>query len=235
MSNHEIMDLVPLYALDALEGQEQADFVEHLETCSQCLSALDDYQDVAANLVHDQPASEEIWERISSAISTDGATESKVVPLARPRPNMFWRWTTAVAAVFALVFGAIVIIDNLDDQGLTSHSIAAAASRVVDQPGTLVGDFFVNEVSVAQVILAGDGRGFVIPTESLDPLDESRTYQLWVINDAEDAISAGVLGNRPEPSTFTWTGKVTGFALTREVAGGVVSSAGDVVAVITEA
>jgi hypothetical protein len=44
-----------------------------------------------------------------------------------------------------------------------------------------------------------------------------------------------VLGNRPGPSTFTWTGEVTGFALTREIAGGVVSSAGDVVAVITDA
>jgi hypothetical protein len=56
-----------------------------------------------------------------------------------------------------------------------------------------------------------------------------------VINDIEDVISAGVLGNEPAPATFTWTGDTTGFALTREVAGGVVSSAGDVVSVITDA
>jgi hypothetical protein len=47
-------------------------------------------------------------------------------------------------------------------------------------------------------------------------------------------ISAGVLGNNPEPATFTWTGDVSGFALTREVAGGVISSAGDVVSVIED-
>lgn len=36
------------------------------------------------------------------------------------------------------------------------------------------------------------------------------------------------------PATFTWTGEVTGFAPTREVAGGVVSSEGDVVSVIAD-
>ena len=43
---------------------------------------------------------------------------------------------------------------------------------------------------------------------------------------------AGVLGNEPVPSRFTWTDDVAGFALTREVAGGVVSSEGDVVSVV---
>lgn len=45
-------------------------------------------------------------------------------------------------------------------------------------------------------------------------------------------ISAGVLGNDPRPERFTGTGEVAGFALTRERAGGVVSSEGDVVSVI---
>lgn len=39
----------------------------------------------------------------------------------------------------------------------------------------------------------------------------------------------------PAPATFTWTDETTGFALTRVLAGGVVTSAGDVVSVITDA
>lgn len=235
MSNHEMMDLVPLYALDALDGREQADFVEHLETCSQCQVALDEYHGVAVNLIHDQPASEEVWERISAALTIEGATESNVIPPSRPRSNLAWRWTAAVAAAFALVLGALVIVDNVGDEGLTGDDIVAAASRLADQPGTFVGEFVVDDLTVAQLLLSADGRGFVIPTESLDPLDEARTYQLWVINDTGDVISAGVLGHAPGPSTFTWTGEVSGFALTREVAGGVVSSAGDVAAAIADA
>lgn len=235
MSGHEMGDLVPLYALDALDGEEERVLIEHLDTCSDCRAALDEYQDVAANLVHDQPAPQELWERISTAISTEAATGSNVVSLPRPRPGPFWKWATAVAAAFALIFGAIVLTETLGGDDLTGDDIVAAANSLANQPGSFVGDFNVDDVTVAQVVLAADGRGFVIPTESLDPLDDARTYQLWVINDTEDVISAGVLGNRPEPSTFTWTGEVTGFALTREVAGGAVSSAGDVVAVITDA
>jgi hypothetical protein len=85
---------------------------------------------------------------------------------------------------------------------------------------------------VAEVVLTGEGDGFILPTETLDPLGPDRTYQLWVITPDEQVISAGVLGNDPGPARFTWTGEVAGFALTREAAGGVVSSEGDVVSVI---
>jgi anti-sigma-K factor RskA len=110
----------------------------------------------------------------------------------------------------------------------------AAADRIAEEPGSIVGDFVVDDAAVAQVVLSSDGQGFVIPTNDLPALEQTRTYQLWVVNDTEDVISAGVLGNSPVPATFTWTGEVTGFALTREVAGGVVSSAGDVVSVISD-
>jgi hypothetical protein len=84
------------------------------------------------------------------------------------------------------------------------------------------------------VVLTADGYGYVVPGEDLAALGVDRTYQLWVITDDELVISAGVLGNDPKPAIFIWNGGVSGFALTREVAGGVVSSAGDVVSVVTD-
>ena len=33
-------DLVPLYALDALEGAEMREFEVHLETCEECVAEL---------------------------------------------------------------------------------------------------------------------------------------------------------------------------------------------------
>jgi len=66
----------------------------------------------------------------------------------------------------------------------------------------------------------------------LDGLPADRTYQLWVVTPTEEVISAGVLGSDPEASTFTWRGEVSAFALTRETAGGVAVSEGDVVATI---
>jgi len=235
MSKHEMLDLVPLYALEALEGEEQRQFEAHLETCADCQASLDDYREVASNLVHDEPASDETWERISAAIATDGDTaEAEVIEMPQSRSGNGWKWLTAVAALAAMVFGTLFILSGTQADPLDGDSIVASAEQIADQPGTIVSDFLVEDVAVAQIVLSNDGRGFVIPTEDLDPLDESRTYQLWVINDTEDVISAGVLGNNPTPATFTWTGEVAGFALTREVAGGVVSSEGDVVSVITD-
>jgi anti-sigma-K factor RskA len=228
MSYAEIHDLVALYALDALEGDERANFESHLETCGDCEAALTEYRSAASTLVSDQPASDATWERISATIAGDD-----VVPLRRSRSDFVWKAVAGVAAAAALVFAALALLDGADP--MSNEAIVAAADELAAEPGTFVGDFFVEEVSVARVVLSPDGRGFVIPTEDLEPLDPDRTYQLWVINDVEDVISAGVLGNDPAPATFTWTGDATGFALTREVAGGVVSSAGDVVSVITDA
>jgi anti-sigma-K factor RskA len=231
MNGHEMLDLVPLYALDALEGREQRDLEAHLGLCDECIGSLAEYQTVATSLVHDEPASAETWESISAAITTEGSP-STVVRLQKSTSSTMWRWVAGVAAAAVVVLGALMMFDEATGP-LDDDSIVAAARQVAGEEGSFVGDFLVDDVAVAQIVLADNGRGFVIPTEELPALDSARTYQLWVVNDAEDVISAGVLGSSPAPATFTWTGEVTGFALTREVSGGVVSSAGDVVSAIS--
>ena len=163
---------------------------------------------MTAELVPDSPASEKTWELISVAIGTGDGGDSNLVEL--PDQRNTWKWVAGVAAALALIFGALLAVENLDASQLTGDSIIAAAEQFANDPGSIVGDFLVDEVSVAQVVLSADGQGFVIPTADLEPLDDARTYQLWVINDAEEVISAGVLGKNPEPATFTWTGDVTG-------------------------
>jgi anti-sigma-K factor RskA len=142
-------------------------------------------------------------------------------------------WVIGAAAAIALVFGGILVGQNLAGSDLATDSgVIAAAEVAADQTGSFVSSFEVDGVAVAQVIVTTEGLGYVIPTEDLEALPSDRTYQLWVITPDELVISAGVLGAVPGPATFTWTGDIAGFALTREVAGGVVSSAGDVASVI---
>ncbi len=54
-------------------------------------------------------------------------------------------------------------------------------------------------------------------------LAEDRTYQLWAIVD-DRVISAGVMGSDPGVSPFQVVGSLAGLALTEEIAGGVVTS-----------
>jgi anti-sigma-K factor RskA len=233
VSNHEMQDLLPLYALDALEGDELSDLERHLETCPECRRELDGYLAGATALVVDEPASDEGWARIRAAIGGDDA--SVVTPITRERADTsVWKWVASAAAVAALVLAGFLAVQLTDNGPAGDSAVVAAADAAAGESGSIVADFTVDDVAVAEVVLAPDGRGFLIPTDDLQPLDADRTYQLWVINDETDVISAGVFGPDPSPATFTWTGDVSGFALTREVAGGVVSSAGDVVSVISD-
>lgn len=230
---HELTNvLLPLYAIDSLTADETLEVESHLDTCPECRHELDSYHAAASALVPDTEAPPADWDRISDQIDREMAPVTEMRPKGRPSP---WVIISGVAAAMALVLGGLVVGQRALISNLTGdEAVALAAERAAEEPGSLVSDFIVDGTAVAQVVLTEDGRGFVVPLDDLPALEEERTYQLWVINEEADVISAGVLGRDPAPATFTWTGPVAGFALTREVAGGVISSAGDVVSVISD-
>lgn len=242
MMQQHLGDLASLYALDALEGDELAGFESHLVRCDACVTEVDHYQAVTSQLVTDQPADEQLWDRIATSLNGDHEipsgqpTESVDLDARSPRRLTMLSWISAVAAVAAIVFAGIALAQrSLLNDLLGDSAVSAAAEQAASNPDAYVGDFIVEGKPVAHVVLTPEGDGFVLPTEYLEPLESDRTYQLWVITSDEQVISGGVLGNDPASSTFTWTGDVKGFALTREAAAGVTISEGDLVAVATEA
>ncbi len=224
------IDRIPLLALDALPADERSETESHVYLCDECLAELESYLALAAALVPDQAAPAGVWDRIVSATEQ---TEIDTV-FAKPRtprtPVLTWLTAAAVGAVLAL--GATSLVDR---DGSSSEQILAAAESAANEQESTVAALNSQDGAdeLLRVILDQEGHGFVIPGDTLQDLDTGRTYQLWVITPEQEAISAGVLGASPVPATFTWVGDVAGFALTREVEGGVVSSAGDVVSVVT--
>ena len=220
---------IALYALDALPFTDREETKAHIETCPDCRHDLDAYHEVVASLVPDRPPPAGLWPRIEQQLDAPIATHPTPSRGAR---GFATRLAWAAAAALALVLAVFAGDALFDDSGEIETRITGEASVAAQEPGAIVSEFLVDGTSVAEVVLGPDGEGFVIPTSSLDPLEPSRTYQLWVITPDSRAISAGLLGSIPRASTFTWIGAVSGFALTREVAGGVPQSAGDVVSVI---
>ncbi len=239
MTEHSrIQELIPLYALDALEANEVAEIETHLKACETCATELDSGRAVTSMLVADDPAPDHVWGRIEAAIATSGSSGSGTVHdfnAERAKRSGPMMWVLSAAAVVALVFGGVLVGQRLGTTDLnTAGGVLAAAEAAAEAPGSVVREFLIGDVAVARVVLGEDGLGYLIPSDSLEALGDDRTYQLWVLTPDEIAISAGVLGSDPGPATFTWTDDFGGFALTREVAGGVVSSAGDVVSVIVD-
>ncbi len=84
------------------------------------------------------------------------------------------------------------------------------------------------------IVILPDGTGFVF-RNTLDPLPEDSTYQLWAVVD-QKVISAGVLGNQPDLVPFRIDPEgLEGLVITREVAGGVAVSEADPVVAWFEA
>jgi hypothetical protein len=239
MKSHAPLQMIPLYALDALPEPERVEVDAHLDSCPVCVEELGQYLSVVAFLTADQAAPRDVWERIVASIEADSVPidqTAELIDRGSRRRGRKWRAVNRLiplAAAAAVVLG-IVAGSPFSSDLTPTEAIVASAQRAAAQPEAFVGEFLVDGVSVAEVILTDAGEGYVIPTNHLPSLDRSRIYQLWVITADESVISGGVLGDEPRPSAFTWDGPVSGFALTREVTGGVTVSAGDVVAVATD-
>ncbi|MGB7859388.1 MAG: anti-sigma factor [Acidimicrobiia bacterium] len=226
MAHEHQLELVDLYALDALEGAELREFEKHQQDCFECQARLDEAWTVTASWVPDDEAPDHVWDRIAASLD-GGATVTSL----RPTSYRVWAIVSTIAAAVAIALGGVLLLQATQSG---QETILAMASEAEGLPGTIVSEFVVDDAVVATIVLTADGTGFVLPTNDLVDLAETQTYQLWVINEEERVISGGVLGHAPLASTFTWTDGVAGFALTREVAGGVEVSEGDVVAVVTD-
>jgi anti-sigma factor RsiW len=195
--------------------------------------------------------SDQSWDRLSAKLDEPGA--DRVVPGATTgaavRPidgSRGRRWVSvgaglvaAAAAVLALAFGLQVHHLNGQVNALQSGPQLSAAERAaLASPSTrqvaLASTSPTGERSTpATIVLTAAGTGFVIDhsAHGLAPLPADRTYQLWgVVGDR--TISLGLLGPRPGIVPFSVAGSapVTAFAITDEVAGGVVQSANTPVA-----
>ncbi len=136
----------------------------------------------------------------------------------------------AAAVVIALVFGLQVGHLHRQVDALQSGTQLSAAERAaLTAPGTRripLSDPTIAGSHPATIVLTAAGTGFVINDRGgLVALPDDRTYQLWGVVGTK-VISLGLLGPHPEIVPFSVAGSspVSAFAITDEVAGGVVAS-----------
>jgi hypothetical protein len=146
----------------------------------------------------------------------------------------------AAAVVVALVLGLQVHhlhgqVDALQGAPqLSATERAALASPSTRKVPLAATDASGTGSTPATVVLTAAGTGFLVDDagDGLAPLPDDRTYQLWGVVGGR-TISLGLLGPRPGIVPFSVAGSapVTEFAITDEVAGGVVASVNHPIAV----
>lgn len=191
MSDEHVLDLLPGYALDALEEEEARLVAVHLRTCAICREEL-----VPLRGVTDSLAAAVL--RASPPAGLRRAVLDAVLPARAMHhwsPPPAW---AAVAAVLILVLAAGLVSMNQRLQALQARLAAqeqalelltAPAARTIELSGSV-------EASVRFVFRPGRQAGALIVTDLRDP-GRDLLYQLWLIGRAQPE-SAGVFRPRTD-------------------------------------
>lgn len=223
--------MLGVYALHALDPEEQNLVEEHLEDCPRCQQEVRGHREVATLLGNTGGvAPEGLWDRIASRLEelpppmrlslSDG--QGNVILLAarrRERTNRFVAAAVGAAAVILVgLLGTQVVrqgsrIEDLES-AMNGSSVAAAGVATLSSPDGSIS---------ADAVLLSDGTGLLL-AEDLPGLTGEETYQLWGVTDT-GVISLGLLGAEPgKVMPFLAGDDVSGLAVTQEVAGGVPQS-----------
>jgi anti-sigma-K factor RskA len=238
MADDPIEELLGAYVLDALDEHERRQVESYLEANPRARAEVQQLREVTAMLsVSSERPPEGLWDRISGALEeappAPGPALAQVLPheprRRRTRSTLAAVGGALVAAAAAVAITLVVVRD--DGSGGSDDVIAAAYDEALADPSGRRTQLQSEDGSVtADAVVTADGIGY-LSAGALPPLPDDETYQLWGVYGDDDVISLGVMGNRPDIEPFTAADDVVALVLTREQAGGVVSSQNPALAV----
>ena len=228
IDHDEIRALLPLYAVGALEGEEEEAVAGHLPACDSCPMELAEWTRLVGDLAF-TPERRAPPERLRSSLLA--AVSSRERPVHPPQPPSFGRLRrTAAPLAAALALFAVGVSAYLASQ---TQELAASQdtleARVAGQQETIR---FLTSDALVTVSLQPEpawsqatGRVYLAPGESMGMLvvqrmpvlPSGRSYQLWLVVDG-DRDSGGMFGvdesgsgylviHAPRPlSQYAWAG-----------------------------
>lgn len=223
----DVRDLLPAYALDAVDDVERRAVERLLAADPDARRELDEYRDVVAAFAveSDPPPAlrDAVLARVAAATVPPAgeSTGGVVVDLAAARRARRRRWTglaAAVAAVVAVAVPTTVAVRATQEQSRLEARADAIERMLADPDATILhGD--VTGGGQASVLAAGDDMYF--RASDLPDAGDDRDYQLWVVEPDGAVVSAGVLDVQDGSTSRLVQGEPgVGMAVTVEPAGG---------------
>ncbi len=199
--SHDLHLLTGAYAVDALTGDELAEFEAHLERCASCAEEVRGLRETAARLALATAITPPPWVRdqvLAAAnrvrqLPPSGARLVAAGPPRRarrlrrvlPRPIAVAAMAAAIVALAVLEVGTRHQLQQAQMANRAVASVLAAPDARIELSSSSVGG------TVTAVVSTHD-REAVITAAGMPTPTDARVYQLWVIS-AAGARSVGLL------------------------------------------
>jgi anti-sigma-K factor RskA len=238
LNRAELDELLPLYALDALDGEEREQVARYVARDDDARAEVASLREAVSFLpTRKVPAPPTLWAGIEGELDvpTDAlmapplrlVTADATAPEAPRRSRGVVALLAAAAVVFAVVLGVQMVRqeDRIDDLAAEMHrdpmTEQAMAARASTDAHVIPLDAMEGDGG-AEVVMLPDGTGYLLGHQ-LPALDADRSYQLWAkVGEGDTArmISLGVLGREPGIAPFRLAADPTMFEVTSEPASG---------------
>ena len=217
----DVEDLLGAYALDALDADERDAVELHLRDCPRCRAEVADFRETAALLAYGgAEAPPGIWEKIQASLeeAPPRLELARVVPIDRAKP---WRQILVANAAVLLIVAALAVVALRRDSSPSDGARDPFEAALVHSEAKNVHLAPAGGQGSADLVIL-DGQVYLY-RNSLPPLGEDETYQLWG-QQGETKVSLGVLGSKPGRLVVAADAEYEAIAVTAEKKPGVVSS-----------
>ncbi|GAB4508804.1 MAG: anti-sigma factor [Anaerolineae bacterium] len=222
----DILDLIPAYALGATNPEETLLVQRHLSHCPEAAEELRLYTEMSVTMMQDVPhytAPAHLENSLLAAVRGDTLTASVAAPAITPEmpvvlppiprsaphraPGRAARRLWIAAALLLLTLSNIfwlARVTQLEAEQTTANQLILDLLNASDTQVITLASPVTNVAQggapAAAVLWNREEADAVLIASGLAPIEASRTYQLWIIPQDADPISAGVFdpqtGNR---------------------------------------
>ncbi len=239
LTRAELDELLPLYALDALDGEEREQVARYVERDERARAEVSSLREAVALVPPSEgraPAS--LWATIESSLDAPPAETVRSEPpvglgAARARRGERRSYRRVAVALAAAAVVAIAVLgiqvarqqDRIDDLAAEMHRDPMqqqAKTARTNRDAHVIELAAVSGTSTGEIVMLPDGTGYFMD-HNLPTLPKGSTYQLWAkVGDPASPrmVSLGVLGADPGIAAFRLSAPMIMFEVTREDAPG---------------
>ncbi|MFC0625371.1 anti-sigma factor [Kribbella deserti] len=236
MTTPDVHTLTGPYVLNALPEDERIGFERHLADCQSCSAEVTGLREAAVRL--GQPVAEVPPAELKARVMAQIAATRQLPPQIRPEAPVSAgpdpvahaeprRWTRrsffslAASAAAVVGVGGVALDQYRDNQNTQRENQRLAALLAQPDAKTVRGN--VSGGGQATVVMSARQDTAIVLLHGLRKLPDDRTYQLWLMDKAQDAYPVGLASPAVADQTHVIEGGLAGkvmFGLTVEAKGG---------------